>query len=208
MRAVVPFDARTPNQRLSTVLDAPERRAFAMAMLQDVLAALEPTRFEPHVITTAPLPESPGVPVTIDERPLDAVVTTEIERQVPLAVIMADLPLLTPDSLNRLAHTAGDVVLAPGRGGGTNAMLVRDAGFETDYHGASIRDHRAIARAKGLSVGELDAFSVATDVDEPEDLLAVLLHSDGRSADWLTGAGFRVETSTGRPTVTRTVDSD
>lgn len=208
MRAVIPFDARSPNQRLSAVLDVAERRAFATAMLRDVLDAMEPTRFAPHVIATAPLPGRVSVSHTIDDRSLDAVITAEIDANAPLAVVMADLALLTPDTLTRLRNTAGDVVLAPGRGGGTNAMVVRDDAFETDYHGASIRDHRRIARDQGLSMGELDSFRLGTDVDEPADLLAVLLHSDGRSADWLEAAGFRITESSGRPTVTMTGDSD
>jgi 2-phospho-L-lactate guanylyltransferase len=190
------------------VLDSDERRAFAIAMLRDILDTMEPTRFDPQVVATATLPDSVSVPHTIDDRSLDAAITAEIDANAPLAVVMADLPLLTPDTLARLRNTPGDVVLVPGRGGGTNAMMVRDAAFETDYHGASIRDHREIARERGLSVGEVDSFRLGTDVDEPEDLLDVLLHSNGRSAEWLEAAGFRITESAGRPTVSRAGDSD
>lgn len=203
MRAVIPFDAKTPKQRLASVLDAEERAAFARVMLQDVLAAMEPTPFEPTVRSTAPISDAGTVPVEIDERPLDAVVTDAISAHVPLAVVMADLPLLRPETLARLGDQDGDVVFAPGRGGGTNAMLVRDPSFDTNYHGVSIRDHRRFARERDLAVNELDSFRLGADVDEPADLLEVLLHGEGESARWLESAGFRIETGSGRPEAVR-----
>lgn len=208
MRTVIPFDTRAPKRRLSPVLAPAERAAFARAMLQDVLAAMEPTALDPTVIATGPIEAPVSAPVTVDERPLDAVITDQIRSSAPVAVVMADLPLLRPAPLTRFAGTEGDVVLASGRGGGTNAMLVRTTQFETDYHGASIRDHRQIARDRDLSLAELDSYRFGTDVDEPADLLEVLLHGSGRSADWLDAAGFRVAAADGRATAKRSGDSE
>jgi 2-phospho-L-lactate guanylyltransferase len=203
MRTVIPFDTTTPKRRLSPVLAPEERGAFALAMLRDVIRATRETLLDPTVLSTAPLPDSLSVPVEVDDRPLDAVVGAAIETGTPLAVVMADLPLVEPQVLRRLREQDGDVVLAPGRGGGTNAMVVRDPAFEPDYHGASIADHRQIARERDLALGEVDSFRLAADVDDPADLLAVLLHGDGESARWLESAGFRIETSSGRPAVVR-----
>lgn len=213
MRAVIPFDATTPKRRLSPVLAAEERSAFAHAMLRDVLEAVNRSAFDPIVVSTAPVAEAVSTPVhvddriaapvVVDDRPLDGVVTARIAEHAPLAVVMADLPLLTPGTLDRLREREGDVVLAPGRGGGTNAMVIRDDRFETDYHGASIRDHRQMAHDRGLTVGEVDSFRLGTDVDEPADLLEVLLHGDGESAAWVESAGFRIETGSGRPEAVR-----
>ncbi len=208
MRAVIPFDTRDPKRRLSPVLAPAERAAFARAMLQDVLSAMEPTALEPTVIATGSIEAAVAAPVSVDERPLDTVITEQLRSQAPVAVVMADLPLLRPATLTRLLETEGDVVLAPGRGGGTNAMLVRTTQFGTDYHGASIRDHRQIARDRDLSLIEIDSYRLGTDIDEPEDLLEVLLHGSGRSADWLEAAGFRVVKSDGRAIAKRSGDSD
>ena len=207
MRAVIPFDVSTPKQRLSPVLEPTERTAFARAMLQDVLDAMAPTPLEPTVLATAPIEDSIDATTRVDDRPLDAAVDAEIEAGTPVAVVMADLPLVEPASLERLAETPGDVVFAPGRGGGTNAMVVRNGSFSVDYHGVSIRDHRRIARERDLAVGEVDSYRLGTDIDAPEDLLEVLLHGDGKSVSYLQEAGFRIETRSGRGTVRRTDDA-
>jgi 2-phospho-L-lactate guanylyltransferase len=212
MRVVVPFGAARPKTRLSSVLDADERREFARTMLEDVLAAL-PARHEPTVIATAPV--DCDVPVVVDERPLTEAVNDRLPGGAPgngsdsesrdgaVAVVMADLALATTDALDRLFAHDADVVFAPGRGGGTNAVVVRDPAFRVDYHGASIRDHRAIGREAGLDTATVDSFRLATDVDEPADLVEVLLHAEGAAGAWLREAGFAVETTDGRVTATR-----
>jgi 2-phospho-L-lactate guanylyltransferase len=96
------------------------------------------------------------------------------------------------ETLQALFEPAADVVLAPGRGGGTNAFVSRAPGFEVDYHGASIRDHRRIAQDAGASVEEVDSFRLATDIDEPADLVEMLLHSEGAATDWLVEQGFEL----------------
>ncbi|PSP49372.1 2-phospho-L-lactate guanylyltransferase [Halobacteriales archaeon QH_3_68_24] len=213
MRVVVPFSAERPKTRLSSVLDADERRAFARAMLRDVLDALASTGHDPTVVATAPV--DCDAPVEVDDRPLTEAVNdrlpggagddaaAEDDRPDPVAVVMADLALATPAALERLFAPDADVVFAPGRGGGTNALVVRDSGFHVDYHGASIRDHRAIAREVGASTATVDSFRLATDVDEPGDLVEVLLHADGRAAAWLRESGFAVTATDGRVEATR-----
>lgn len=204
MRVVVPFSTEQPKTRLDPVLDTGERISFARAMLDDVLDALGSLDHDPRVVATAQV--DCDVPVTVDDRPLTDAVNDTLPTDSdddPVAVVMADLALATPDALARLFEPDDDVVLAPGRGGGTNALVARHPDFRVDYHGASIRDHRAIARDAGLDLAEVDSFRLSTDVDEPEDLVEVLLHSDGRSASWLRDAGFTVTTTDGRVGVTR-----
>lgn len=201
MRVVVPFGARDPNSRLAPFLTADERRDFAAAMCRDVLDALH--GHEPELLVDGPVGFDVDVPVTVDERPLGEAVDAVLAEGVPVAVVMADLPLLTADVVDRILAPDTDLVFGPGRGGGTNAMVVRHPGFRTDYHGASIRDHRAIARELGASVTELDSFRLATDVDEPTDLAEVLLHGDGAAADWLVDAGVELQIQDGRVGVER-----
>ena len=202
MHVVVPFGADDPKTRLSPVLDADERREFAEAMLADVLDALDAFGSEPTVVADAPV--DCAAPVTVDERPLSAAVNARLDdTDDTKAVVMADLALATPAALARLFDTEGDVVLAPGRGGGTNAVVARHPEFRVDYHGVSVRDHREAVRATGASLATVDSFRLATDVDEPANLVEVLLHAEGRAPAWLREAGFAVTATDGRVDVDR-----
>jgi 2-phospho-L-lactate guanylyltransferase len=211
VRVVVPFATERPKTRLDGVLTADERAAFAQAMLADVIEALGETDHTPEVLATAPLDEASAlyplpssVPVQVDERVLTPAVNGVLEdANGPVAVVMADLALATPAAIEDLFSTEGEVVLAPGRGGGTNALCVRHRDFRVDYHGASYLDHLARAREIGASVGTIDSFRLATDIDEPGDLAEVLLHSEKRAAGWLRKAGFSLLVTDGRVGVTR-----
>jgi 2-phospho-L-lactate guanylyltransferase len=200
MRLVVPVSGSDPKTRLSPVLSPGERREFTEAMLTDVVDATKEAGHAPEVISTAPV--ASVAPVTVDERGLDSLIN-DLLTDGDLAVVMADLPLLTPAAVQRLFDPDADVVLAPGLNGGTNAFVCRNPGFRVDYHGASIRDHRRLAREAGASLAEVDSRLLATDIDEPADLAEVLLHGDGAAADWLRDAGFELTTDDGRVTAER-----
>jgi len=202
MQVIVPFDATDPKTRLSPVLDPAERRAFAGAMCRDVLDAVRTAGGDPRVLSTAPVEF--GVPTTVDERPLTAAVNAVLSNcEGSAAVVMADLGLAIPDALERVFTTDGEIVLVPGRGGGTNIIVVRQPEFRVDYHDGSIRDHRERASQLGVSPASVDSFRLSTDVDDPADLVEVLLHTDGRAAAWLRDAGFEVSNTDGRLSITR-----
>ncbi len=199
MRVVVPFATNEPKTRLSELLSPTERVAFSRAMLADVLVAVRGAGGDPEVLATAPL--DIDVSSTIDDRPLTAAVNGALDSET--AVVMADLPLVAPETLRELFETPGDVVLAPGRGGGTNALLSRHPEFRVDYHEGSFLKHRAAATEIG-SVGLVDSHRLATDIDEPADLVELLIHGDGAAAEWLREAGFELVRRESRLGVERT----
>ena len=203
MRVVVPFAAERPKTRLSDVLSSEERERFASAMRRDVVRAVRAGGGDPAVLATAPVDDA-DAPVTVDDRPLTAAVNAALaDADGPVGVVMADLALATGGTVARLLGASGDVVIAPGRGGGTNALAVRHPAFRVDYHGASYLDHLRAARAVGASVREVDSHRLATDVDEPDDLTELLLHGDGAARDWLVDAGFELDVREGRTGVRR-----
>lgn len=210
MRVVVPYTGRDPKTRLASRLDEAERRSFSRAMLRDVLDAVERAGHDPTVLATESVSLRDAA-VVVDDRPLTTAVNdalddfgrSDADGGDEVAVVMADLALATPDAVRRLADTEGDVVVAPGRGGGTNALVVRHPEFRVDYHGASYRDHRRIAEEVGASVGVVDSMRLSTDVDDPSDLAEVLLHGRGESRQWLVEAGFELDISEGRVGVRR-----
>jgi len=214
MRVVVPYAAREPKTRLDGVLSPDERSAFARAMLGDVLAAIRGAGREPEVLATAPV--EVDAPVTVDERPLTPAVNAALtETDGPVAVVMADLALATPDALADLFAAGAEVALAPGRGGGTNALVARHPEFRVDYHGTSYLDHRRSAREVGAAVSVVDSHRLATDVDERADLAEVLIHgaseppavgeprAGSRSFEWLRAAGFELASDESRVGVVR-----
>jgi 2-phospho-L-lactate guanylyltransferase len=201
MRTVVPFDPRNPNSRLASVLSADQRREFAAAMLEDVLAAVRAAGGTPEVLATASVDRNVDAPVTVDDRPLSAAVNGALADGLPCAVVMADLALATPAALSRLYESDADVAIAPGTEAGTNALAVRTQDFSVDYHGTSFADHVAAAERAGASVEAVDSFRLAVDVDDERDLVDVLVHGDGRAADWLRDAGFELAVRDGDPVV-------
>ena len=214
MEVLVPFASEEPKTRLAEVLEPDERAAFARAMLADVLDAVRSAGHQPRVLATGAV--GVDAPVTVDDRSLSEAVNAQLTTRFAanrdstdrapagaVAVVMADLALVTPAAIGRLLETDGDVVLAPGRGGGTNAFVSRHPEFRVDYHGTSYLDHRSNATEVGAESGIVDSFRLATDVDERADLVEVLVHGDGRSRTFLEEAGFALETTGGRVTVSR-----
>jgi len=204
MRVIVPFDAERPKTRLADLLDERERSALARAMLDDVLAAVRAAGGEPIVLSTASI--DVDAPVRVDDRALTPAVNDAIADaapESPVAVVMADLGLATGDALAELFAAEGDVAVVPGRGGGTNALVVRHPEFRVDYHGLSYRDHRRIAAEIDADVAVVDSHRLSTDVDERADLVELLLHGDGRATAWLRDAGFELAVEGGRADVVR-----
>ncbi|WP_137291426.1 2-phospho-L-lactate guanylyltransferase [Natronorubrum halophilum] len=221
MRVVVPFAATDPKTRLESVLAAPERSTFARAMLADVLRSVVEAGHEPRVVSTAPLdlddlalPDRvlESVSVTVDDRSLTEAVNARLPSaggDDAVAVVMSDLALATPDALEALVSQDAGVTIAPGRSGGTNALVVRHPAFRVDYHGASYLDHCEIAREEGLCLETVDSFRLATDIDEPADLVEVLVHGDdtARAPACLRRFGFELDTRSGRVDVVRSEES-
>jgi 2-phospho-L-lactate guanylyltransferase len=206
MRVVVPLSVTRPKSRLAPVLSPAERRAFALVSCRDVVDAARDAGLDPELLVTEHV--DVDAPATVDDRPLTEAVNAvladaEPDADRPVCVLMADLALATPTAVSRLVDAAGDVVIAPGRGGGTNALVVRHPEFRVDYHGASFRDHRAAAESLDASATVVDSMRLSTDVDEPADLVEVLLHGPGEAPGWLRERGVSLSVGDGRVGVTR-----
>lgn len=190
---VVPFKPINPKSRLSGVLSEEERKKLAELMLIDVINALRAHELEIKVISTSKLDLDLEVEVVEDERSLDDCINSELE-EVPKAVVMSDLPLLNSETLERFLNCEGDVVIAPGRKGGTNMLLVRKKGFRVSYHYCSFLKHLNIARSSGFRCRVFDSFYSSVDVDDEGDLLELMIHGEGKlSRSYLEDIGFRIK---------------
>lgn len=207
MRFLVPFAVREPNTRLASLFEADERREFATVLLEDVLDAIRASGGSPEILATAPLDRD--CPVHVDDRSLSTALNAILQDATePVAIVMADLGLATPASFEALLEPDADIVLAPGLGGGTNAMVVRDTSFRVDYHGGSYQKHREAATECGASVETVDSFRLAVDIDEQADLAELLLHGTGAGPAWLRDAGVILDRTGGRCTVRRAQSGD
>ena len=84
------------------------------------------------------------------------------------------------------------VVLCPGRGGGTNMILIRSPRFRTCYQGLSYPKHKDLARKMDLCLSVYESFRAGCDIDRPEDLAEILLHGKGEARSLLEKWGFQL----------------
>jgi 2-phospho-L-lactate guanylyltransferase len=195
---VIPFKNQGAKSRLASVLTPWERQLLSFAMLMDVLDAV--LGQGPATILSRPGLNIAdiGSDVEIQESELDlndalnSLISCIARHGWPsdILIVMADLALLTEKDVVGILNCEGDVVLCPGRGGGTNMILVRSPRFRTSYQGLSFPKHLAFARQTGLEVSVYESFRAGCDIDEPEDLAEVLLHGRGRSKKVLEEMGF------------------
>ncbi|MDI9610180.1 MAG: 2-phospho-L-lactate guanylyltransferase [Archaeoglobales archaeon] len=193
MKVVVPFKPINPKSRLSSVLSEDERKKFAELMLLDVVNVLRNLDLEIKVISTSKIDLDLHIDFLEDNRTLDECVNSELN-DVPKAIIMSDLALLNPETVNRFLSCKEDVVIAPGRKGGTNMLLVRKKGFRVSYHYCSFLKHMKIAESAGFSYRVFDSFYSSVDIDEENDLLELLIHGEGKlSKAYLEELGFFIK---------------
>lgn len=112
--------------------------------------------------------------------------------QKDILIVMADLALLLKSDIAGILNCPGDVVLCPGRGGGTNMILINNPAFRTCYSGRSFPKHLAFARDLNLEASVFESFRASTDIDQPEDLIELLLHGRGEGRALLERMGFSI----------------
>jgi 2-phospho-L-lactate guanylyltransferase len=197
--AVIPFRPVDPKTRLAPLLSLPEREAFARAMLADVVGAVRAAGLDPLLLSTHPY-DCPGVEVRLAPVGLSDALNALLPTLAgPVLIVMADLPLADAEAVRRLVGTACDVAIAPGRGGGTNAIYLRDpTRFHVDYYEVSVQKHLQIAEDAGLSVECVDSFRLYLDLDEEEDLVDLLIHGEGRARAYLESLGIGLLATKGR----------
>lgn len=187
---VVPFKLSDAKSRLAPALEPTERRLLAFAMLRDVLRTV--SGLGKVTILSRPGLDAAqvGYDVEIHESELDlndalnAVIADEAMQgwSSDILIVMADLALLRQNDVVGILNCQNDVVLCPGRGGGTNMILTRTPEFRTCYRGLSFPKHQAYCQQAGLKAEVFESFRAGCDIDCPEDLAEVLVHGRGGEA--------------------------
>lgn len=191
MRAiVVPVKSLSRSKtRLSRSLSPLERGALTLAMFEDVLdATLQAPGWETWVISpdevVLEIAARRGTRAIAEVKPglAAAIRQTEVlagqEQASALAVMPADLPLLSATALVDALHTLGPVVLVPSSRGGTSLLLRRPPrAIRARFGPDSFRKHLELAEARGIPVAIVERRELAFDLDEPSDILTLLRSS-------------------------------
>lgn len=188
--AVVPVRGLPAGKRrLAALLDVPARNSLVLAMLDDVTAALtQAERIDRVVIASrdaAARDEAARLGVEfLDQTTLQlgynravAYAQSALAGADALLIVPADVPLITPDSVDMVVGTAPDgpaIVVAPAHNGGTNGLFLRPPEIIRPQFGpSSARAHAQAAAAAGEAgvpyrLARIDVW--AYDLDTPSDL--------------------------------------
>jgi 2-phospho-L-lactate guanylyltransferase len=178
--------------RLSPLLAPAERAALAMAMAEDVLGAcLEQQGWSVWVLSrdeaVLSMAGRRGARAFAERSTSLQGAIKEAEAaagQVEMAVVLADLPLLTARGL-AVALSANEPVVA-GRAlsdGGTNLLVRRPAGVIPARFGRdSFVKHAWAARRARVGFSQVDLPELAFDLDRPGDVERLLAASAGGRA--------------------------
>jgi 2-phospho-L-lactate/phosphoenolpyruvate guanylyltransferase len=183
--------------RLGPLLSPLERRLLALAMFEDVVAALQATPGLGVPLVVSPDRElwrrAEAIGCRVVEEPagtagLNAALEAAAGRAggAGLLVVAADLPLASPAGLRRvLEAAAGPVAVVPSHDGdGTNVLAWREpATFAPRFGPGSARRHLSVPGAV-----RVDEQGLAMDVDTVEDLRLVAGRVD---PDSVTGRRLR-----------------
>lgn len=177
-------------QRLSGVLSGEQRARLCLAMLHDVLGALQAapgisatwaTSPDPRVLSAAlaagarPVPDTAG---TLNGALGAALAGASRAGARAVLLIQGDVPGVTAAEVEQiLAAASGDdraVVVNPTRDGGTGALYLRPPGALAPAFGpGSGQRHLAAAWAEGIRAVAVSLPGISVDVDAPADLAAV-----------------------------------
>jgi 2-phospho-L-lactate guanylyltransferase len=206
--AAVPVkDLVNAKRRLLRVLGAEERMALARAMLSDVLRAFQPTGIDVVWVVTrdgevAAIARALGAEVLVeaDNRGHSTAVALAQARARQagarlFATVPGDVPAVTAAELRTLIETGAGhprrVVFAPSRSGlGTNGVaLAPPDAMPLTFGEPSFENHLAAARERGFTPHVVTLPGLALDVDDPDDLQALVAEApateSGRlAADW------------------------
>ena len=186
MRAVIPYKRQRAKSRLSPALTLQEREHFVELMLRDVVESLQDASINKIDVLTTPsngVPDDLDVNIVFSEHDLNEAINTYLDTvSEPTLIIMADLPLVTSCHIREISAIEKDRVIVPGKGGGTNVLFIRNPDkFYVKYYDSSFLNHCRIADEMKQSIHVYDSFLLSTDIDEPPDLVEIMLHGRGLS---------------------------
>ena len=191
--AVVPVKERiSAKERLAPMLRAETRQALALAMLEDVLAALTATPGFAGLLVVTVDPAAARLATSYGARLIEmgarhghtgavaaAVRLLAAERRAGMLTLPGDIPLVTPREIERLLATheaAPSFTIVPShdeRGSNAVACSPPDA-VPLRFGENSFYPHLQAAEACGIRPNVVHLPGIALDIDNPEDVVSFM----------------------------------
>jgi 2-phospho-L-lactate guanylyltransferase len=188
--AVVPVKGlNVSKRRLSAVLSVQERRVLTVAMLEDVLTALNASVVHEIVVVSkdSAVREVAGKfgvsYISANKRGLNPAIEEGIEwcsqkKADSVLVLPSDIPLVSSKDVDRIVDLGSDgktVVLSPSQDGGTNALFLNPPNLIRAHFGPnSFVKHVKEALTKTVNVKIHYSIRTLVDIDSAEDLKKLL----------------------------------
>jgi 2-phospho-L-lactate guanylyltransferase len=172
--------------RLAEVLNLQERQSLTLAMLEDVLRAVQESFMVQQILVVSSdskvrrftinfgatfLPEKTNGLNQAIEQAIGWCVENDAKS---VLILPADIPLITLSDVNQIINLGSEqtsIVIAPSRNGGTNALLQKPPEVISQRFGPeSFSKHLAEASTKGVILHIYRSQNVTMDIDSPEDL--------------------------------------
>ncbi|BDZ68890.1 2-phospho-L-lactate guanylyltransferase [Methanobacterium ferruginis] len=196
--------------RLSPTLTPLERENLLKAMLKDVIGAIQGSVNQVVVISSdnnvlnfvkdlnvTCLPEE-------GETDLNGALTQAVEWCSQYAeqviIVPSDVPLIRENQAQEMVELAKKwpMVIAPAKGGGTNALLIPAQGIHMKFGDCSFFQHLKEAENAGLHGYVYDSFYLSLDVNTAEDLGEIMIHGSGtETRKFLKSIGLQARSNHG-----------
>ncbi len=196
--------------RLSPTLTAIERENLLKAMLEDVIAILRDSVGKVVVISSDKdvlnFVEDKGVILLEEEEKTDlnGALTQAVDWCSNFChrvlIVPSDVPLIKKIHVNEIIKRGEtfNVVIAPAKGGGTNALLCPPSSIPMSFGGYSFFKHIKEARKRGIPYSIYDSFYLSLDVNTAEDLGEIILHGKGtKTWDFLKKLPLKIRSNHG-----------
>jgi 2-phospho-L-lactate/phosphoenolpyruvate guanylyltransferase len=196
--------------RLSPTLSPLERENILKAMLMDVIGAISGNVDQVVVISSDidVLNFVKDLNVTcLSEKgktDLNGALTQAVEwcsgYASQVLIVPSDVPLIHPDQVQEMVELSDKwpLVIAPAKGGGTNALLCPTRDIQMKFGDWSFFEHLKEAENAGMSWYIYDSFYLSLDVNTAEDLGEIMIHGFGtETRKFLKSIGLRVRSNHG-----------
>lgn len=196
--------------RLSPTLTPLERENLLKSMLKDVITTIKDSVDEVVVISSdkdvLDFVNTLNVVCLTEEGKTDLngalmqAVNWCSEHAYQVLIIPSDVPLIRKSQAQEMVELADKwpVIIAPAKGGGTNALLIPTKGVQTKFGDCSFFQHLKEAEKSGLHRYIYDSFYLSLDVNTAEDLGEIMIHGSGtETRKFLKSIGLKVKPNHG-----------